>query len=442
MHFGRGRLTPQAIPYLRQAGRQAFQRADYLEALAFYEQALHALEQLPTTPNTLAQAIDLRFDLRCILWPLSEFGQLLDHLRAAKRLAETLQDQRRLAWSLSHLAGCFMYMGEHIAAIESGQRALTIASALKEVALQAATTIYLGIAYHDLGDYDRAIAVLTRAVVSLEGELLYERFDLPTVPSVSARARLAHYLAELGEFTQGIARGEEAVRLAEAVNNYSSLIVAYAGIGGLYLCKGDLHQSISVLEHGLRICRDTMLDNRLLFRIVASRLGYAYALSGRIAEALPLLEQAIEGVPSRRAESANRQYLAWLGEAYLMVGRQDEAMDLAGQALELSRTFTERGHQVWALRLLGEIAAQRDPPAVEQAEVSYQQALSLAEVLGMRPLLAHCHLGLGRLYARLGRQGQACTALSAAIELYRAMNMKFWLPQAEAALASLRDRVG
>jgi hypothetical protein len=117
-------------------------------------------------------------------------------------------------------------------------------------------------------------------------------------------------------------------------------------------------------------------------------------------------------------------------------------MDLAGQALELSRTFTERGHQVWALRLLGEIAAHRDPPAVEQAEVSYQQAVALAEALGMRPLLAHCHLGLGMLYARLGRQGQACTALSAAIELYRAMDMTFWLPQAEAALASLRDRVG
>jgi tetratricopeptide (TPR) repeat protein len=162
------------------------------------------------------------------------------------------------------------------------------------------STIYLGIAYHYLGDYNLAIAVLTRTVVSLQGELLYERFDLPTVPSVSARAWLAHYLAELGEFTQGIARGEEAVRLAEAVDNPSSLIVAYAGIGSLYLCKGDLHQAISMLEHGLRICRDTMLANLLLFRIVAPRLGYAYALSGRIASALTLLEQAIERAPSRR----------------------------------------------------------------------------------------------------------------------------------------------
>jgi len=65
--------------------------------LAFYEQALHAVEQLPTTPDTLAQAIDLRFDLHRPLWPLAEFGQLLGHLRAAERLAETLQDRRQLA---------------------------------------------------------------------------------------------------------------------------------------------------------------------------------------------------------------------------------------------------------------------------------------------------------------------------------------------------------
>ena len=295
----------------------------------------------------------------------------------------------------------------------------------------------MGSAYHALGDYDRAIAVLTRTVVSLEGELLYERFDLPTVPSVRSRAWLAHYLAELGEFTQGIARGEEAVRLAEAVDNPSSLIVAYAGVGSLYLCKGDLHQAISALEQGLRICRDTMLDNLLLFRIVASCLGYAYALSGRIAEGLTLLEQAIERAPSRRVEVANRQYLAWLGESYLMAGRHDEAMDLARRALELSRASNERGHQAWALRLLGEIAAQRDPPEVEQAEAYYHQALALAEELGMRPLQAHCHLGLGILYAKLGQREQAHVELAAAIDLYRAMDMTFWLPQAEAAMASL-----
>jgi sugar phosphate isomerase/epimerase len=92
------------------------------------------------------------------------------------------------------------------------------------------------------------------------------------------------------------------------------------------------------------------------------------------------------------------------------------------------------------LRLLGEIAAHYDPPDVERAAAHYQQALALAEELGMRPLLVHCHLGLGKLYATIGQREQARTELVAAIERYRAMEMTFWLPQAEAALAQVEGQ--
>ncbi|MGH8057998.1 MAG: tetratricopeptide repeat protein [Candidatus Entotheonellia bacterium] len=114
-----------------------------------------------------------------------------------------------------------------------------------------------------------------------------------------------------------------------------------------------------------------------------------------------------------------------------------EAVQLAGRALDLSRAHKERGYQAWALRLLGEIAAHQDPPEVEPAEHHYRQALALAGELGMRPLQAHCRLGLGQLYARMGRSDEARTELAAAIESYRGMEMAFWLPQAEVALAQV-----
>ena len=107
------------------------------------------------------------------------------------------------------------------------------------------------------------------------------------------------------------------------------------------------------------------------------------------------------------------------------------------RALAFSCEHQERGHQAYALRLLGEIAVQRDPPEVASAEASDQQALALANELGMRPLQAHCHRGLGTLYGLVGREPQARAALSTAVELYRAMAMTFWLPQAEAALAQV-----
>ncbi|MBI3325504.1 MAG: hypothetical protein HYZ81_02210 [Nitrospinae bacterium] len=126
-----------------------------------------------------------------------------------------------------------------------------------------------------------------------------------------------------------------------------------------------------------------------------------------------------------------------MGEAHVLVGRLEEAHAIAEHALALARAHQERGNQAYALRPLGGIAARRDPPEAEQAETHYRKALALADELGMRPLLAHCHLGLGTLYLKTRRREEAQAELSAAIELYRAMDMTFWLPQAEAALAQV-----
>jgi hypothetical protein len=123
-----------------------------------------------------------------------------------------------------------------------------------------------------------------------------------------------------------------------------------------------------------------------------------------------------------------------LGAAYALAGRLAEAHQLGQQALEKARILKQQGHQAYALRLLGESVAYGEPPDVALAESYYHHALALATELGMRPLQAHCHLGLGTLAAATGQREPARAALTAAIALYRAMDMTFWLPQAEAAL--------
>ena len=112
-------------------------------------------------------------------------------------------------------------------------------------------------------------------------------------------------------------------------------------------------------------------------------------------------------------------------------------MTEAQRALTLARDSKQRGLEAWALRLLGTIAAQQEPPAVEQAAAHYRQAMAIANELDMRPLLAHCHLDRGILYRRLGRREAARAELSTAMALYRAMAMAFWFSRAEAELAQV-----
>jgi tetratricopeptide (TPR) repeat protein len=255
------------------------------------------------------------------------------------------------------------------------------------------------------------------------------------LPAVDALALLASCHAELGTFGEGRTLGDEGLRIAEAVDHPASLMVALWGIGLLAVQQGDLSTAIPQLEHGLDICQE--MDLPVWFPRMAPPLGAAYTLAGRVADAVPLLARALE--QTLAAETVHYQAFCRLslGEAQLRAGRLEEAYALAEQALTLARARQERGYQAYALRLLGDVAAQREPPEIEVVEANYRQALALAEDLGMRPLLAHCHLVLGKLYAKTGQREHARTELSTAIELYRAMEMTFWLPQAEAALAQV-----
>jgi tetratricopeptide (TPR) repeat protein len=236
-------------------------------------------------------------------------------------------------------------------------------------------------------------------------------------------------------FTEGLAHGEEGLRIAEAVDHPNSLILACQGIGRVYLRKGELHQALPWLERGLEVSR--VWDIPLFFSIFSWILGYAYVLSGRVSDALPLLEQSVS---TEAMENMSGTVRVWLSEAYLRLGRLDEALAVAMRGLEFCRAHAQHGEQAWALRLLGEIHAHRHPPQAEPAEAAYREALALADTLGMRPLQAHCHHGLGMLHGTLGQQEAARREISTAIEMYRTMDMTFWLPQAEAALAQVETQ--
>jgi tetratricopeptide (TPR) repeat protein len=170
---------------------------------------------------------------------------------------------------------------------------------------------------------------------------------------------------------------------------------------------------------------------------VSSTLGYAYALSGRSAEAIPLLEEGGERPVIAGSNEGQSLRTLRLSEAYLLAGREADASAAAQRALGLARHHKERGHEAYALRLLGGIVAREDPLDIGKAEDHYRQALALAEKLGMRPLVAHCHVGLGKLYWRSGNLLQAKEHLNKGVAMMREMEMGLWLEKAEAELKKL-----
>jgi tetratricopeptide (TPR) repeat protein len=434
-HALRGEVWDKALRYCRQAGMRVAAQSAYREAVTYYEQALMALRHLPDSRDLREQSIDVRLDLRTALIVLGDFGRLLDHLREAETLAEALHDRRRLGWVSAHLTVLFSQMGDQEQALASGQRALALAEALGDTVLQVRVMIQLGQAYYTLGDYRQAIEYSRRGMTYLEGDLLRERFGLVFLPSVNVRVVLVECLAEVGAFAEGFAIGTEGLQIAEAVDHPVSRVIAYFSLGLLALNKGDFPEAVRMLERSLGLAQVT--EFLLWSPRIASALGSAYARSGRIAEARLLLEQAVEQAAAMQLRAHQTLRVLGLSEASLLTNRVEEARSQAERALGLAQAYKERGHQADAMRLLGDIAARHKPPEHQQAEAHYQHALALARELGMRPLQAHCHRGLGMLYAKTGQQEQARTELSTAMKMYRTMEMTFWLPQVEGVLAQV-----
>jgi class 3 adenylate cyclase/tetratricopeptide (TPR) repeat protein len=434
-HYTAAGLHAQALPYWQRAGQRALERSAHREAVGCFEQALSALQHLPEQRDTREQAIDLRLALRTALLPSRDFGRILACLCEAESLAVALGDPYRLGQVSVFLSTHFYFMGAYDQTIAAAQRALTLAIAGGEAVLPILANIRLGQAYLAQGDYRRAIDCCRQTVASLEGVRHHERFGEIMLPAVISRVFLAWCHAELGAFAEGRAFGAEGLRIAEAVAHPGSLMWACYGIGLLSFRQGDLPKALPLLERAVGICHEA--DLSAFFPWMAAALGAAYILGGRVADAVLLLTQAMEQAIATERVVYQALCNLSLSEAQLLAGRLEEAHTLAERAMALAREHQERGNQAYALRLLGDIAARREPPEAVQAKDYYRQALTLAEELGMRPLLAHCHHSLGTLYSQTGRATLARTALSTAIEMYRAMDMTFWLPAAEAALAQV-----
>jgi tetratricopeptide (TPR) repeat protein len=433
-HAMRGELWEKAVDYSRQAGAKAAARSAHLQAVAYFEQALAALARLPEDRARLEQAIDLRLALRNSLHPLGDPERILAMLREAEELATTLEDPRRLARIFSFMTQYFRLMGDLDLAVESAERAVALADRLGDCALWIVANTYLGSAYGARGEYRRAADVLRKSVETLPGIALGQDVQVAGLVPVFSRIYLVYCLAEMGEFREGLVSGDEGIRLAEAADDAYSLIFASCGVGTLHLLRGDVGPAIDPLERGLALCRSLTLPVAL--PLIACALGTAYSLSGRSSDAIALLEEgAREGLAMGRM-GGHSLIVVRLGEAYLRAGRLDEAEDAARRALAMAREKTERGHEAYALHLLGEVMARRAPED-PGGDTALRLAFELAQELSMRPLLAHCQVSRARVECRAGRTARARQLFDAGVEAFRELDMPFWLEQTEAEARSL-----
>jgi class 3 adenylate cyclase/tetratricopeptide (TPR) repeat protein len=432
-HAVRGELREKAVDYLRQAGLKAAARSALPDARVWFEQALGVLEALPGSQATLEQAFEIRFELRPVLTMLGEVRRALERLREAEALAEQLNDDRRRGRVCAFVTTAHNDLGELDDALVTGTRALAIAGRLGDLRLRILTTALLDEGHYYRGEYERVVELATDNLAALPADWVSEYFGMALPPSVLDRSCLAMSLAQLGRFIEAATYAAEAIRLAEPTQHAFTVGQAHLAAGTLRLLKGDWPKARALIDHWIAVVR----TGNVLLLLPAAVASSAWALAqlGEVSEALNRLQEG-EPLLERQAARGLFNYRGWayhsLGRAALRLGRLDEARRLGDCAVESSPGH--HGFAAHARHLLGDIATHPDRFDAESGEAHYREALALAEPRGMRPLVAHCHLGLGRLYQGSGDRAKADEHLRTAAAMYRETGMDFWLGKAEAEL--------
>ena len=435
LHAFHGEQWERALRCLRQAGAKAAARSAYHEATAHFAQAQEAMRHLAVTREMQQERVDLALELRNALFISGALTQMFEPLREAEAVADQLGDDVRRGRVAAVLTNSRWAVGDFHGAVEAGTRALAIAERLGDPALHAVADQYLGQAHHALGAYDVALAHLRRAVEALSGDMTRRRVGMPSPPAIFSRSWLVWCLGERGEIGEARRSAREALEIAAASGQLYSVAQAAFSEGILYYFKGDLTESMAVLENARAHCDAGNL--RLTRAMTDVYLGRVYSLVGQAPEAIAALERARATCAAINFAYCHALATIWSSQALILAGRLADARKRADESLQLARGLAARGLEARALRVLGELLASGDAPDLTGSEKLYGEAMAIAEILGLRPLVSRCRVGLAAVYRKSGRPDRAREALTTAAAEFARMEMTRWRERAERALAEL-----
>ncbi len=434
-HALRGEVWEKAVDYLRATGAKLYLQGALPESVDRYEQALAAASRLSGAEEDIRRQIDLRLECDGPLFALGQIPRLTLFHQEAERLARSIGDVHRLARAATRMGVYAWNSAKFKETIRYAEEARSIAETLDDREVLIMSRYLLGFSRMSLGDHRAAIECLTGIADGPDQELA-KRVRTGTLTCYVGSCTAAGWVfGLLGDFA---AADRYAAAAVEDVEQRDEPIAAIGPLcyRGLVLgLQGEFSRAVSWGERAAQLCEERHFTRYLSMTLTG--LGWLLASSGRVAEALRYLERAAavrSDVGIVGSENAVFQLSVLGAESLLRAGAASEGLRLARDAVRVAAANGERAWVAWGTHVLGEATASAERPDLDSARHLYGRAEALATELGMRPLVAHCHLGLGKLYRRAGKRDQARDHLNKATAMYREMTMRFWLEQAEAEL--------
>jgi class 3 adenylate cyclase/predicted ATPase len=430
-HARHGEAWDEAVSHLHQAGLKAAARSAYREAAAYHAQALDALEHLPATPATPPRAIAIRLDLGLALLPLNDrMQEAEDSYSIARELCLATRDTAQLfraLWGLWLLNG---FTGRGQARQELAQELLVLARQREDPALMLEAHHAMCATALPLGEFRSGITSAEQGIALYDPQqhrghaALYSGHD----PGVCCRGHMAVMLWLLGFPERALHRTQEALALVEQLSHPFSLVHALVWTARVHYYRGEWEAVQHRIDAAMAVATEQGFD-RFTASIAVLKVRLLIE-QGQSAEGLSL--------PSLRFTGPLDAPLAQalLAESYRHVGRIEDGLHMISSALRVSLQTERNYYDAELHRLHGELLLSQGPPARDEAEACFHEALALARQQEAKSLELRAATSLARLWQRQGKRAEAHQLLA---EVYGWFTEGFDTADLRAARALLEE---
>jgi transcriptional regulator with AAA-type ATPase domain/tetratricopeptide (TPR) repeat protein len=427
-HYSRSDHQDQAIKYALLAGDRAARVYANTEAATYYDQALALTRALTALPERQRAEIDASIKRANVSTTREAQEQDRDNLEQARTLAQTLEDEPRLARVLYWLGRLAYVRGEFQVATGYAEQSLAIADRLGDEGLAAPPVNLMGRSYYLMGEHARAGELLARSV-----EQMRELGNTTEEATAAGYAGVA--LAALGDFDRALPYADRGLRLAETLGNPFAQAAAYNYRAVAHCHQGAGAQAIADCEDARRLAERA--GDRFRIYLLQFYESQAYLMIGDPSRARELLENNL----ALAKQLGTTTLLAWgqglLATALLALGEARLVPALCEEAIRLAEDTRDRLANALAHRTLAEALAGLTPPDVERAELAVLDAIRIQEEFGSRPELARSYLTYARLLRGWNRADEARRYIGEALDMFRRMGMAHDLAEAERAAPGL-----
>jgi class 3 adenylate cyclase/tetratricopeptide (TPR) repeat protein len=420
-HALRGELWDAAASYALSSGDRAIERWSWREAIAFFEKAIAALANLPDGAERVKRSIEARLRLRVALPAAADLPRWIQILDEARELAGTISDSLRLAEIDTSRCIALTKMGLLNRAIDAGRQGYATADKLSAPGMLLNATFALAQALWYSGEFLESEQLLVGRLKAVRSELRLARTGTTGTASLLHLVCLSKTYAIRGEFGKAFATIEEARQVADETRRPFDMCYARVGKGFCLLLHEEAVAAVGELEEALRLARTN--DIALLIPSSMRYLGPAYAMTGRVAEANDLLQEAIERTKAHGLIGMRIWSSAALASVQVTSTVIPKAIETLLGTLELADQYGFRPVRAQLMRLLGNLHEKGGNGPADRAEEWYRSGIQLSCELGMRPEAAYAIRDLSQFLRRVGRNEEATIQQAAAKDLRRAMGL-------------------